>query len=75
MANYLGVSVNEYLKHESGEIDSSFTFLYHCAQRFEIDISELVEGRSPHLSFFDVNYSGSGMPIQRREGFTYLHLA
>ncbi|MBQ6352965.1 MAG: AMP-binding protein, partial [Lentisphaeria bacterium] len=75
MARVTGVSEEEYLKHESGEIDSSFSFLYHCAERFKVDISTLVEGEAPKLSFYTLTRRNGGMPIRRRHDFEYLHLA
>ena len=30
MAQVTGLSEAEYLKHEEGLVDSSFTFIYHC---------------------------------------------
>ena len=75
MARVTGVSKEEYLKHESGELDSSFSFLYHCAERFKVDISTLVLGESPKLSFYTLTRRNGGMPIRRRHDFEYLHLA
>lgn len=75
MARVTGVTVEEYLDHENGKIDSSFTFLYHCAERFGIDLSQLVTGESPKLSFYTLTRKGGGMPIKRRRDFEYRHLA
>ena len=75
MARVTGVSEAEYLKHEAGEVDSSFSFLYHCAERFKVDISTLVEGEGPKLSFYTLTRRNGGMPIRRRHDFEYLHLA
>ncbi len=74
MARVTGVSLETYSACESGESDFSFTFLLKCAQRFGVDISELVVGEAPKLSFYTVVRKGQGMPIRRREGFTYQHL-
>ena len=75
MAAITGLSEKDYLAHESGELDSSFTFLYLCAQRFGVDISSLVTGETPKLSFYTVTRHGGGMPIKRRQEFEYRHLA
>lgn len=74
MARVTGVSVDAYNACESGASDFSFTFLLKCAQKFGVDISELITGEAPKLSFYTVVRKGQGMPIQRREGFTYQHL-
>ena len=75
MASITGLTEQAYLAHENGETDSSFTFLYQCAQRFGIDISALVMGESPKLSFYTLTRKGGGMPIKRRQEFEYRHLA
>ena len=75
MAGITGVTLEEYRACEAGQNDFSFTFLYKCAQRFGVDISELVTGDVPKLSSYTVVRSGGGMPIQRRKGFAYRHLA
>lgn len=75
MAEKTGVSVEEYCRLESGENDFSFTFLYECAQAFGVDLMELVTGEQPRLSFYSIVRKGTGLPIKRRKGFTYQHLA
>ena len=75
MAKVTGVTEEEYLRHESGEVDNSFSFLYHCAERFGVDISTLVLGENPKLSFYTLTRKDGGMPIRRRHDFEYRHLA
>ncbi len=75
MAAVTGVTESEYVLHEEGAVDSSFTFLYLCAERFGIDISDLVIGTTPKLSVYDLTRRGNGMPIKRREELEYKHLA
>ncbi len=69
------VSVDEYLQIEAGEKDLSFTFLFKCANRFGVDIASIVTGDEPRLSSYTLSRSGEGMPIKRREGFEYNHIA
>ena len=75
MAEITEMSEEEYLKHESGEVDCPFSFLYTCAKRFNVDVSSLIAGDSPKLSFYTVNRAANGLPIRRREGLQYQHLA
>ena len=75
MAKVTDVSVEKYLSLESGVEDFSFTFLFKCSQRFSVDIGEIVTGDMPKLSFYTVVRKGEGMPIKRREGFEYQHMA
>lgn len=75
MAQVVGKTVEEYLEYESGKMDFSFTFLYKIAERFGIDIVELLTGDNPHLSKCTLVRSGQGLPMKRRLGFEYQHLA
>ncbi len=60
MAEATGRSLEEYAAQESGERDLSFTFLYKCAAKLNVDVIELLTGEDPHL----LNYS----PRARRRG-------
>lgn len=75
MAEATDVSVEEYLQYESGTRDFGFTFLFECAKTFGIDIVELMTGEKPKLSSYTIVRAGKGLPIKRRKGFTYQHLA
>ncbi|NLL39929.1 MAG: cupin domain-containing protein [Clostridiales bacterium] len=71
----VGISAEEYKNYESGESDFPFTFLYKCAERFGVDMVELLTGENPRLTGYTVVRGGQGLPIKRREGFEYSLLA
>jgi mannose-6-phosphate isomerase-like protein (cupin superfamily) len=75
MANVTETPMDKYLAAENGNSDFTFTFLLKCAQRFQVDIVELLTGSNPTLSFYTVVRKGGGLPIERRKGFEYKHLA
>jgi transcriptional regulator with XRE-family HTH domain len=75
MAEKTGVSLEDYNDYENAVKDFSFTFLYDCANIFGVDIVELLTGENPRLSFYTIVRSGQGLPMRRRHGFTYRHLA
>lgn len=75
IAKQTGVTVAEYNNLELGECDFSFNFLYNCAKTLGCDITELITGDSAKLNSYMVTRAGEGMPIERRSGFNYLHLA
>ncbi len=75
MADVTGVSLEDYSTYESGEKDFSFTFLFKAANRFGIDMTDLITGESPHLSGFSIVRKGEGLPIERRRGFKYQNIA
>lgn len=57
------------------EEDLSFTFLYKCAEKFGVDVIELLTGENPHLTGYSLTREGAGLSIKRRAGFEYLHKA
>lgn len=75
MADATGRSVAEYAAQESGEQDLSFTFLYKCAEKFGVDVIELLTGENPHLTGYSLTRADDGLSIKRRAGFEYLHKA
>jgi transcriptional regulator with XRE-family HTH domain len=75
MATVTGVTEQDYITLESGTSDFSFTFLMKCSQRLNVDLVVLLTGTNPKLSFYTVVRKGSGLPIDRRAGFKYNHLA
>ena len=75
MARTAGVSPTEYREYEAGKCDFGFTFLFRCARRLGVDITEIVTGEQPTLSFYHVVRGGEGMPIKRREEFDYRHIS
>lgn len=75
MAKYLEITTEDYLSFENGEKDFTFTFLYKVANRFGIDMTDLLTGRSPNLAEYTIVRKGDGLPIERRKGFKYQSLA
>ena len=75
MSKATDVTVEDYRSYENGNNDFPFTFLLKSAGRLGVDLSELLNGDTPRLSFYTVVRSEKGLPFERRKGFTYRHLA
>ncbi len=75
MAGATDTTVEHYTRLESGQEDFSFTFLYKCAERFGVDLIEILTGENPRLTGYTVVRAGKGLPIKRRRSFKYEHLA
>lgn len=75
MCEKTGCSAEDYALIEKGEKDFSVTFVYKCAEIFGVDIIELLTGENPKLKRYCVVRKGTGLPVKRREGFEYQHLA
>ena len=75
MADAIGIDVEKYEEAEAGKYDFSFTFLYRAAEKFGVDMIDLLTGEGPHLTGYSLMRRGEGLEIARDEGFKYLHLA
>jgi len=75
MAEITGVSLEDYKKHKNGEYDFSYTFLFKVSKVLGVDVVDLMTGTTPRLSSYSVTRNGEGLPITRREGFTYRTIA
>ena len=75
MADKIGVSSYEYLAYEGGAKDFSFSFIYKFANACGVEITDLMEGESPHIRSYDITRAGEGLPIARRKGLSYMRLA
>ena len=61
MARKTEVSPELYKKYELGELDFPFTFIHKCALEMGVEITDIMEGRSAHLSGYTVTRAGQGM--------------
>ncbi|MBQ3125427.1 MAG: helix-turn-helix domain-containing protein, partial [Clostridia bacterium] len=75
MAACTDTTLEQYTELEEGQADFSFTFIYKCANRFGVDVTDLLKGSSPTLTSKSVVRAGEGLPIARRSGFSYHNLS
>ena len=75
MAAKTGVSEAEYIACENGLSDLNFAFIYRCAQAFNVDVTDIIEGQSPTLKSYTLTRSGKGQKIEQAHGMTYFNLA
>ena len=75
MARAARITEQEYLDYEEGRKDLSLSVLNSCAEAMGIEMIELLTGSSPTLATYSLVRKGEGLPIERRIGFTYQHMA
>ncbi len=75
MAIKTNVSEVEYLACENGQSDLNFAFIYRCAQAFGVDVTDIIEGKSPTLKSYTLTRAGAGQRIEEAHGMTYFNLA
>ena len=74
MAAALDVSVDEYKKIETGEIDIPISFLVKVGEVFHVDMTELLTGETPRLNVLSVTRAGKGQDITRHDQYVYKNL-
>ncbi len=70
-----GVNEEEYLEYENGNRDLNFAFIYRCALALNVDVMDIIEGRSPNLKSYTLTRRGEGQKIEQAHGMTYFNLA
>ena len=75
MAEKTEVSAEEYVAYEAGELDFPFSFIHKCALAFDIGITDLLEGRSAHLSSYTVTRKGEGQETAKEAGISIMSVA
>ena len=75
MADKTEVSVDDYVKYESGELDFPFTFIHKCTLAFGVGVSDLLEGKSANLLSYTVTRNGEGQETAKEEGIVIKNLA
>ena len=79
MRNIMGYSTEEmairtqvdektYVEYETGNIDLPFSFIHKCALAFGIELTDLLEGYSAHLSNYTVTRKDRGITTAKERG-------
>ena len=61
--------------YESGMIDIPFSFIHKCALAFNVEMTELLEGRAANLSSYTVTRKGAGQTTAQEDGIDIANLA
>ena len=75
MALRCGITEDEYILCEKGESDLNFAFLYRCALAFNVDVTDLIEGKSPNLKSYTLTRLGKGQKIEQAHEMIYYNMA
>ena len=75
MAKNTDTTVSEYLQYEEGLTDFPFTFIHKCSLAFGIELADLLEGHSAHLSSYTVTRKGHGRYTAKDHGIEIKNLA
>lgn len=75
LAQELEIPAADYRAYESGEVDIPVGVLYKAAQRFGVELTELLTGEQPRLHTYALTRRGKGVSVERRKDYRYWSLA
>jgi acetyl-CoA synthetase len=75
MAKELGIDAAAYEKYEAYGENIPISALYHMANLFKVDMSEILEGRTPRIDTYCVVPKGQGVKTERYPGYDFRRLA
>ncbi|MDR2042712.1 MAG: XRE family transcriptional regulator [Tannerella sp.] len=75
IAGVCNLSVDEYLRLESGTADISVSVLHRIAQAYGIELTVLMFGDEPKMSSYFVTRKGKGVAVERTKAYKYQSLA
>lgn len=75
MALKTDTSLDVYRQYEAGTEDFPFTFIHKCSLAFGIELTDLLEGHSAHLSSYTVTRKGNGKYTAKEDGIEIKNLA
>ncbi len=74
-AEKTGFSVEMYQAYENGQDDLPFSFIHNCSLAFDVDMIDLLEGRSAMLRHYQVTRKGDGQTTVDDDGILISNLA
>ncbi len=75
MAQKTEISEAKYMEYEQAEADLPFTFIHKCAIAFDVEMTELLEGKTAKLSSYTVTRKGQGQETAKEDGIEIRNLA
>ena len=75
MAVKTEISEEKYIEYEQGKVDLPFTFIHKCAIAFDVEMTELLEGKTAKLSSYTVTRKGHGQETAKEDGIEIRNLA
>jgi len=75
MAEKLGITVETYKKYESGAEDLPFSFIHNSALLFGVELTDLLEGMSAHLTTYAITRRGEGRVTSKEQNIEVCDLA
>jgi transcriptional regulator with XRE-family HTH domain len=75
LAKKLGISIDLYLRYESGNTDIPVGVVFNISEIFNVELSVMLGGNNPKLRIYGVVRKGKGLKLERRKQYKYESLA
>lgn len=75
LAQRVGVTPEQVLRYESGEVEIPVSYLSDVARTCAIDLTSLISGGDAYLREFTLTRKGEGLSEDRRKNYQYWNLA
>ena len=69
------LTLAQYLKIESGNLDIPVSILHRMAVKFKLDLTTLLTGEEPHMHFYTLTRNNKGIVVDRQKAYKYQALA
>ena len=75
VADRMGIPLGEYEDYESGQKELHVSVMYDFCSLMDIDLTELITGKSPKLNQYTIVRKGHGVGTDRNKAYEYQNLA
>jgi transcriptional regulator with XRE-family HTH domain len=75
LAKEFNISLEKYTEYESGNVDIPVSVLYEIANKFNVELTQILTGDNPHLHTYCLVRKGKGVEVERRKDHSYESLA
>lgn len=70
-----GLNEQTYKNYESGNFDIPISFVQTLAERYGVQVAEILFGESPRIDSYYVTRAGQGASVERSKAYSYQSLA
>lgn len=75
LAKEFNIPLDKYVEYESGNVDIPVSVLYEIANKFNVELTQILTGDNPHLHTYCLVRKGKGVEVERRKDYSYESLA
>jgi transcriptional regulator with XRE-family HTH domain len=74
-ANTCSMSIEKYMKYESGKVDIPVSLLHNISHKYGVELTVLLTGQDPHMHRYSLTRKNAGVDIERSSDYIYHSLS